>query len=215
MMMQLAMRNLRATTAMGAVVLFWGLFLLGIAPRLAAQPLAVQGASITGIGVQGNCFCGENGLFGDKKKKKKRDKANFLAVGAVIGDPVGFGGRVVVRPARLAVAGDIAYNRIRTDQGLLISAMVLKADARYYSKGFIAKLLRPYTFAGVTMQRGKFDEERMESVLAADAGIGAGIKLWHLEINGEVGILVPFKQSDVYKPGLGAFANIGILFWLM
>lgn len=154
-------------------------------------------------------------IFGKGKKKKR--KKNTLAVGAVIGGPVGFGGRVVFRPTRLAIAADIAYNRVRTDLGPLVGSVALKADARLYSKGLISKLLRPYIFGGVTMQRGDFDPENisMESVYALDAGIGGGIKLFRLEINGEVGIMAPWHQPETFRPGLDLFANIGILFWLL
>ncbi len=195
------------------LVLAMGILAMGIVAK--AQPLHTQALVLTGLRAEGNCFCNPaEGLFGDKKKKRK--KANHvLAVGAVIGDPVGFGGRVIFRPTRLAVAGDIAYNRIRTDRGPIANALVMKADARYYSKGVIAKLLRPYVFAGATIQRGNFSETKVESVFAADTGIGAGIKLWVLEVNGEVGILVPVKQTATYRPGLGAFANVGIMFWIL
>jgi hypothetical protein len=195
------------------IVLFLVLMMTCLEVRVQAQPLQTQAMAVTGLMAEGNCFCNPaDGLFG--KKKKKKHKANVFAVGAVIGAPVGFGGRVIFRPTRLAVAGDIAYNRIRTDKGLMTNAIVLKADARYYSKGFIAKLLRPYVFAGATMQRGNFSETKVESVFAADAGFGAGIKIWKLEVNGEVGVLLPVKRTDAYSPSLGAFANAGIMFWL-
>jgi hypothetical protein len=190
------------------------MLLVGIGLVAEAQPLATQALAVTGLRAEGNCFCNPaEGLFG--KKKKKKHKAKVLALGAVIGDPVGFGGRVIFRPTRLAVAGDLAFNRIRTDRGLMANALVMKADARYYSDGFIAKVLRPYIFAGATMQRGKFNELNVETVFAADTGVGAGIKLWRLELNGEVGILLPVKQTETYRPGLGAFANVGIMVWLL
>jgi hypothetical protein len=197
--------------------LFAGMVLLIFAAPVMAQPVhtppvAVGSLVVTGLTAEGNCFCTPTS---DIFKRKKKHKAKLFAAGAVIGNPVGFGGRVIFRPSRLAAAGDIAYNRIRTDRGILTHAMVLKADARFYSDGFIAKLLRPYVFGGMTMQRGNFSEVKAESVFAADAGIGGGIKLWRLEINGEIGILVPVKQVETYKPGLGAFANIGIMFWLL
>jgi hypothetical protein len=182
---------------------------------LQAQPIASQALVVTGLTAEGNCFCNDSyDLFDKRKKKKKKHKNRTFAVGAVIGTPVGFGGRVIFRPTRLAVAGDIAYNRIRTDRGLLTNAIVLKADARYYADGFIAKMLRPYVFAGMTMQRGNFNEEKVESVFAADAGVGAGVKIWKLEVNAEAGILVPIRGTEAYDPGFGAFANVGIMFWL-
>ncbi|HEX2901113.1 MAG TPA: hypothetical protein VHS96_15450 [Bacteroidia bacterium] len=191
--------------------------LLGILKAQPVQSMAMESQALvkTGLLAEGNCFCSDSYDLFNKKKKKKKHKAKVLAAGAVIGTPVGFGGRVIFRPTRLAAAGDIAFNRIRTDRGLLTNAIVLKADARFYADGFIAKLLRPYIFAGMTMQRGNFSETGVESVFAADAGVGGGIKLWRLEINGEVGILVPVKQVETYKPGLGAFANIGIMVWLL
>jgi hypothetical protein len=190
------------------------LMAIGLSSTMQAQPLVTQTLAVTGLRAQGNCFCNPaESIFGKKKKRKKAN--HVMAVGAVIGDPVGFGGRVIFRPTRLAVAGDIAYNRIRTDKGLLTNALVVKADARYYSDGLIAKLLRPYVFAGATMQRGNFDETKIESVFAADAGVGIGIKIWVLELNGEVGVLLPVKQTATYRPGLGAFANVGIMFWVL
>ena len=196
-----------------------GICLLGImwitGFALKAQTVATQSVSMIGLHAPGNTFAdGEYDFLGGKKKKKKRDKANFLAAGVVIGTPVGFGGRVIVRPSRLAVAGDIAYNRIRTDNGTMVNALVLKTDARLYAKGFIAKLLRPYVFGGMYLQRGNFNEATPESVFAADTGLGAGIKLWHLEINAEAGLTIPIRQVDSYRPGFGAFANVGIMYWL-
>ncbi len=191
------------------------IFLSAFAGILKAQPIASQALAVTGLTAEGNCFCNDSYDFFDKRKKKKKHKNKTLAVGAVIGTPVGFGGRVIFRPTRLAVSGDIAYNRIRTDRGLLTNAIVLKADARYYADGFVAKLLRPYVFAGMTMQRGNFNEESIQSVFAADAGVGAGIKIWKLEVNAEAGILVPVRGTEAYSPGFGAFANVGIMFWLL
>lgn len=192
-------------------VLLMGTLLL-CAICMEAQPVQTQSLVVTGLTAEGNCFCTP---ASDIFKRKKKRKARTLAAGAVIGTPVGFGGRMIFRPTRLAVAGDIAYNRVRTDRGLMANALVLKADARWYSDGFIAKLLRPYVFGGMTLQRGNFNEQQVQSVFAADAGIGGGIKLWRLELNGEVGILVPVRQVETYRPGLGAFANVGILFWLL
>jgi hypothetical protein len=189
------------------------LLLIGMGTSLQAQPLTTTALAVTGLRAEGNCFCNPAESFFGKKKKKH--KAKVLAAGVVIGDPVGFGGRVIFRPSRLAVSGDIAYNRLRTDRGLMTNAMVLKADARYYADGFLAKVLRPYVFAGAFMQRGNFNESTVESVFAADTGVGAGIKLWRLELNGEIGVLIPVKQTETYRPGLGAFANIGIMVWLL
>jgi hypothetical protein len=188
------------------------LLFLGMATHVQAQPLATQALVVTGLQAEGNCFCNPaEGLFG---KRKKKHKAKLFAIGAVVGAPVGFGGRVIVRPTRLAFAGDIAFNRLRTDLGPMVNAVVVKADARYYSKGIISKLLRPYIFTGLTMQRGRFDETQVQSVYALDAGVGAGIKLWRLEINGEAGILLPVRQVQAYRPGLGVLANVGVMWWL-
>jgi hypothetical protein len=150
-----------------------------------------------------------------KKRRRKRRRKNTLAVGAVAGGPVGFGGRVVFRPSRLAFAGDIAYNRLRTDNGPLVGALTTKLDARIYSKGLIARLLRTYLFAGGTMQRGEFQEGRMQSVWQMDAGIGGGLKLWRLEINGEVGLLIPVSGVEAYQPRFNVFGNVGVLIWLI
>lgn len=149
-----------------------------------------------------------------KRKKRRRKKKNTFAIGAVAGAPVGFGGRVVFRPTRFGVAADIAYNRLRTDRGPLVGAVTAKIDGRFYSKGLLAKLLRIYTFAGATLQRASFDEEHMESVYSMDAGLGAGIKLFRMEVNAEVGLLIPVRGVDAYQPRLNAFGNVGVLFWL-
>jgi hypothetical protein len=190
-------------------------FVLGmlIVP-LKAQPLTTQALSMTGLHAEGNTFCNADWDLFNKRKKKKKHKAKTFAAGVVVGTPVGFGGRVIFRPSRLAVAGDIAYNRIRTDKGLLTNAMVLKLDARFYGKGLFAKLLRPYIFTGMTMQRGNFNESQVQSVYAVDAGVGGGVKLWRLEVNGEVGILIPVRGVETYKPSFGAFANVGVMWWL-
>ena len=90
----------------------------------------------------------------------------------------------------------------------------MKLDARWYGKGFFAKILRPYIFTGMTMQRGNWDEPKAQSVFAVDAGVGGGVKLWRLEVNGEVGILIPVKGTEAYKPSFGAFANVGVMWWL-
>lgn len=115
------------------------IFVSAFAGILKAQPLATQSLVVTGLTAEGNCFCTDTYDLFDKRKKKKKHKNRTLAVGAVIGTPVGFGGRVIFRPTRLAASGDIAYNRVRTDRGLLTNAIVLKADARYYADGFIAR----------------------------------------------------------------------------
>lgn len=149
------------------------------------------------------------------KKRKKRRRKNTFAVGLVAGGPVGFGARGVFRLDRIGVAADVAYNRIRDDDGDMVNAFAMKADFRLYSKGILAKLVRPYTFIGVTTQRGRFDEGMAQSVYLMDGGIGAGVKLWRLEIGAEAGVLIPFRQLDTYRPGLGAFVNANILLWLI
>ncbi|MEM7040296.1 MAG: hypothetical protein AAF570_25235, partial [Bacteroidota bacterium] len=134
-----------------------------------------------------------------------------------VGGPVGVGGRVVFRPTRLGVAADIAYNRVRTDQGPLVGTFTAKVDARLYTKGLLSKLIRPYFFGGVMVQRGQFDQETSiaESVYAFDTGLGGGIKLWRLEINGEVGLALPVKGVEAYRPNVNVFANLGVLVWLL
>lgn len=184
--------------------------------RLAFSPTEMwdEGSEWDGLGIQDREMAD---LFKKKRKKKrkKRRKKNTLAIGLVAGGPVGFGGRVVFRPSRLAIAGDIAYSRIRTDNGPLIGAMTAKIDARFYSKGIIARLLRPYIFAGATMVRGPFDETTPQSVFSMDAGLGGGIKLWRLEINAEAGMLIPVNSVEAYKPRFGVFGNVGVLIWLI
>jgi hypothetical protein len=200
----------------------FGLLILMVVPSMQAQlradsrarlefspgELSVNQVEWEGTHLQGNSMT-------DLFKKRKKRKRNTLALGLVAGGPVGFGGRVVFRPSRLAVAGDIAYSRIRTDDGPLIGAMTAKIDARFYSKGFIARLLRTYAFAGMTVHRGRFNEVASQSVLLVDGGIGGGIKLWRLEINAEVGLLVPAIRVEAYKPRLGVFANVGVLIWVI
>ncbi len=167
----------------------------------------------TGLSAEGNCFCNQETIFGKKRRKKRKKK--FVAAGLVVGGPVGVGGRLIVRPSRLAFVGDIAYNRIRSDQGVMTNSIATKFDARLYGKGLLAKLLRPYIFGGVSMQRGQFNESFNQSVFSADAGVGGGIKLWRLEVNAEAGLLLPIKQIEAYRPGLNVFANVGIMIWLL
>lgn len=184
--------------------------ILGLLPIFAkaeTSPKLVE----TGLRAEGNCFCQDIDIFGKKKKKKFKT----VAAGLVIGGPVGVGGRIVFRPSRLAVVGDIAYNRLRSDAGQMTSAIVTKTDLRLYGKGLLGKLLRPYIFGGVMMQRGAFEEGKTQSVFLADTGVGGGIKLWRLEVNAEAGLLVPFKQIEAYRPGLNVFANVGILIWII
>ena len=149
-----------------------------------------------------------------KKRKRKHKKNNTFALGAVAGAPIGFGGRAVFRTKRLGISGDIAYNRLRTDPGPLVGAVTAKIDGRFYSKGFLAKLLRTYGFAGATIQHASFDEEHRQSVYAMDAGFGAGIKLFRLEVNAEVGLLIPVRGVETYQPRFNAFGNVGVLVWL-
>ena len=147
-------------------------------------------------------------IFGKKKKKKT------FAAGLVVGGPTGIGARVIFRPSRLGVALDGTFSKIRTDAGPKVDAFTVKADARMYSKGLLAKLLRTYMFGGVTMSRGKFDESQPETVMRVDAGIGGGIKLWRLSFNAEAGLLVPIKGVPDFTPGLDVFGSIAIMWWL-
>ena len=157
--------------------------------------------------------------FLDRKKKRKKrkflaPKHNTLAIGLVGGDPLGLGLRGIFRLGVIGVSADLAYNRIRDDQGDKVSAVGLKTDFRIYSKGLIAKLIRPYTFVGITTQRGQFNETKSESVYLIDGGFGAGVKLFRLEIGAEAGILIPARQLTDYRPGLGAFVNASVVMWL-
>ena len=70
------------------------LVLMGLGLAAEAQPVVTQALAMTGVRAEGNCFCNPaEGIFGKKKKRRKGNQ--LLAAGAVIGGPVGFGGRVV------------------------------------------------------------------------------------------------------------------------
>ena len=153
-----------------------------------------------------------------KKKKKKRNrfeaKHNTLAVGLVGGDPLGLGGRAVFRMGQVGLAADVAYNRIRDDEGDKLGALGFKTDFRFYTKDPLMKILRAYTFIGLTSHRARFNETTHQSVYLMDGGFGAGVKLFRLEIGAEAGVLIPAKDLDNYKPGLGAFLNASVAVWL-
>ena len=149
-----------------------------------------------------------------KRKRRKRRRKRTLAVGAVVGGPVGLGARGLLRLGSFGISGDLAYNRIRSDAGPLVSAFTSKIDARFYSKSFFGKLLRFYVFGGATLQRGKWDEVVTQSAFLMDAGLGGGIKISRISVNAEAGLLIPAVQLESYKPGFGVFANIAILLWL-
>lgn len=148
------------------------------------------------------------------KRRRRRKKKRTFAVGVVVGSPAGLGGRAILRVKNIGIAGDIAYNRIRSDSGPLVNALVTKIDARFYRKGLLGKLLRVYAFGGATIQRGRWDEVNYRSALQIDTGIGGGIKLWRLSVNGEVGLLIPAIKPDNYDPGFGVFANVAVMLWL-
>lgn len=147
-------------------------------------------------------------------KRRKRRKKRTLAVGVVVGAPAGLGARGIFRFKTFGVAGDIAYNRVRSDSGPLVNTLVSKLDARFYRKGLLGKLLRVYVFGGATMQRGRWDANKMESAFQIDAGIGGGIKLWSLSINAEAGLLIPAVSPENFNPGFGVFANVAVMAWL-
>lgn len=149
-----------------------------------------------------------------KRKRRKRRRKRTLAVGVVVGGPVGLGGRGLLRLGSFGISGDLAYNRIRSDSGPLVDAFTSKIDARFYSKSFFGKLLRFYVFGGATLQRGKWDEVVTQSAFLLDAGLGGGIKISRISVNAEAGLLIPAVQLDAYKPGFGVFANVGVLLWL-
>jgi hypothetical protein len=204
--------------------------LLGIllfALVVAVVPLPAQTSALTGPGLAfGPALAletdtevvGSDASDWLKKRKKKRKhhdrKRNTFAIGAASGGPLGFGGRTVLRFGMIAVAGDFAYNRIRNDFGAKVDALAMKVDARLYSQRMLAKIFRTYTFAGMTMQHGRFDGSLGQSVYSMDAGFGAGLKLWKLEIGAEAGILIPVHQLESYRPGFGAFMNASVLIWL-
>lgn len=164
----------------------------------------------TGLTAEGNDFFG---TF-DKRKRKKRKRNRTFAAGLVVGAPAQLGLRVVLRPTRLAVAGDIGWSRLRNDFGTLTDITTIKLDARYYGDQFLAKLVRFYVLGGATIRSGKFNETSTETLFAANAGLGGGIKLWKLEVNAEAGLMVPINTSTHYDQRFGVFSNIGILFWL-
>ncbi len=148
------------------------------------------------------------------KRRRRRKKKRTFAVGVVVGSPAGLGGRAILRIKNVGLAGDIAYNRIRSDSGPLVNAFVTKLDARFYRKGLLGKLLRVYVFGGATLQRGRWDDVNYQSAIQIDAGIGGGIKLWRLSINGEAGLLIPAVKLENYNPGFGVFANLAVMVWL-
>jgi hypothetical protein len=203
-----------------------GILLVCLSLLILTDPLHAQSAALTGTGLAFGPTLAlgmeaeEIGLetedwFKKKKKRKHRDrKRNTFAIGAASGGPLGFGGRTVVRFGMIGVAGDFAYNRIRNDFGTKVDALAMKVDARLYGNRLIAKLLRTYTFVGMTAQQGRFDGNSWQSVYSMDAGFGAGIKLWKLEIGAEAGLLIPVHQLESYKPGFGAFMNASVLVWL-
>lgn len=203
-----------------------GILLVCLSLLIFLEPLHAQNSALAGPGL---AFAPTLALDGEteefsasaedwfkkkKKKKRKHHKRNTFAVGAASGGPLGFGGRTVLRFGMIGVAADFAYNRIRNDYGTKVDALAMKVDARLYGNRLLAKLLRTYTFAGMTMQHGRFDGSVGQSVYSMDAGFGAGIKLWKLEVGAEAGILIPVRQLDAYRPGFGAFINASVLIWL-
>ena len=148
------------------------------------------------------------------KRRRRRKKKRTFAVGVVVGNPAGLGGRAILRIKNFGIAGDIAYNRVRSDSGPLVDALVTKIDARFYRPGLLGKLLRVYVFGGATMQSGRWDEVNFDTAVQIDVGIGGGIKLWRLSINGEVGMLIPAVKPVNYDPGFGVFANLAVMVWL-
>ena len=204
-----------------------GILLVCLSLLILIDPLHAQSTALTGTGLAFGPSLAldmeteEIGLETEdwfKKKKKKRKhrdhKRNTFAIGAASGGPLGFGGRTVLRFGMIGVAGDFAYNRLRNDLGVKVDALAMKVDARLYSNRLLAKLFRTYTFVGMTTQQGRFDGSLWQSVYSMDAGFGAGIKLWKLEIGAEAGVLIPVHQLETYKPGLGAFINASVLVWL-
>lgn len=191
-----------------------GLLLVGMPGEAEAQ-LKDQAGSRAGL-FFADCEV-EEGPFDwmNKRKRKRRRKRNrTLALGAVVGGPVGFGGRAILRLGSLGVAGDLAYNRIRTDSGPLVDAFTSKLDLRLYSSSFFGKLLRFYVFGGASMHRGYWDGLNRQSVLFVDGGVGGGIKLWRLSFNAEAGLLLPARGVSNYQPRFGAFANVAVMLWL-
>lgn len=201
-----------------------GILLVCLSLLMLAEPLAAQSAVTTpglafgptlALDTESDALgLDSEDWFKKKKKKRKHHKRNTFAIGAVSGGPLGFGGRTVFRIGIFGIAGDFAYNRIRNDYGLKVDALAMKVDARLYSNKLIGKILRTYTFAGMTSQRGRFDGAVGQSVYSMDAGFGAGIKLWKLEVAAEAGVLIPVRQLEAYRPGFGAFVNASVLVWL-
>lgn len=193
---------------------FLGMLWLGGSNPVSAQ-LRDHGPTQAGLHFDASLGqAGPGDWFKKRRKKRRRRRKRTLAVGAVVGGPVGLGGRAVFRLGQIGVSGDLAYNRIRTDNGPLVDAFTSKVDARFYSKGFFGKLLRFYVFAGTTMQRGRWDGTNMRSAFFLDGGLGGGIKLWRLSFNAEAGLLIPARGVTNYQPRFGAFANLAVLIWL-
>lgn len=149
-------------------------------------------------------------LFGKKKHRGK----HWLAGGVVFGQPAGFGGRVLVTPWRLGFVADFAFDQIRLDNGYAAGAMTVKVDARWYGKGFLKNFFRPYMFGGITTTLANFNEFD-KSLIRADAGVGAEVRIWRVGLNAEAGLLLPLEYVQNYHKGVGFFGNIGVVFFIL
>lgn len=195
-----------------SISLFSALMFLVASPAMANGPLKIEKTAGLQFDQTASPLSPEGvDLFGKKKRK------NTFALGAVIGGPTGFGGRAVLRLGRFGIAADASTKKsIRLDNGLKVGATVVKADARLYGKGLLSRLVRPYIFGGATAMIANFSEfePTKESLMFADAGVGGGIKLGRLEINGEAGLAIPVNSQENFTKGLDVFGSVAILFWL-
>ena len=194
-----------------SISLFSALMLLLAAPAMANGPEKIEQTVGLKFDQVASPLSPEGvDLFGKKRRK------NTFALGAVFGGPTGFGGRAVLRLGRFGIAADASGKNVRLDNGLKVGATVVKADARLYGKGILSKLVRPYIFGGATALIADFSEfePTKEAIMFADAGVGGGIKLGRLEINGEAGLAIPVDTHANFQTGVDVFGSVAILFWL-
>lgn len=201
-------------------LVIWMLLLsIGMPPMLMAQQKAMDskpGLVLSPVVLEDGGWTGTSLLDRKKKRKKKwlKPKHNTFAVGLVGGDPLGLGARAIFRIGQFGASADFAYNRLRDDDGDKLGALGMKTDFRLYTKDPLMKIVRAYTFVGLTSHRAMFNETKHQSVYLIDGGFGAGVKLFRLEIGAEAGLLIPARQVENYKPGLGAFVNASVMLWL-
>lgn len=165
---------------------------------------------------------GEPILLFDKGKKKKRRRRgrrrkpspHVLGAGVVLGGATGLGGRVVLKPGIVALAFDASANRVKTEDGVRVWTSMMKLDGRLYGRGLLDQLVHPYLFAGLALQRGKFEDEVASTAYLGDLGLGAELKFGRIGVNGEVGLMVPLKSAINFRPGLDFYGGVAIMLWL-